>query len=100
MTIHSPFVDIDPEDKLRDIINCNVRNIRIFFPPCSIWNIKFKKQIMSMVRLTNMIIPRMKKKKRGLIVCIGSLLANGPATLRYTTYGATKVKLLPRIDDD
>lgn len=33
MTIHSPFVDIDPEDKLRDIINCNVRNIRIAFSP-------------------------------------------------------------------
>ena len=26
MTMHSPFVDIDPEEKLRDIINCNVRN--------------------------------------------------------------------------
>lgn len=27
MTIHSPFVDIDPEEKLCDIIKCTVRNM-------------------------------------------------------------------------
>ena len=56
-----------------------------------------------MVRLTNMLVPRMQKKKRGIILCIGSLLGTGPATKRYTTYGATKVSrelktlLTPRI---
>jgi 17beta-estradiol 17-dehydrogenase / very-long-chain 3-oxoacyl-CoA reductase len=55
-----------------DIINCN---------------------IMSMARLTNLLLPAMRGKKRGLIVNIGSVAGTGFAPMR-TTYGASKVTRL------
>lgn len=62
------IADVPSGEQFNEIINCNV---------------------MSMVRLTNMLLPAMRKKKRGLIINIGSLAGTGFAPMR-TTYGATK----------
>lgn len=61
--------EVHTEDGIGDMINCNV---------------------MSMARLTNMVLPSMRKKKRGIIINLGSLLGNGTTPLA-TLYGATKV---------
>ena len=61
--------DVQSEDGVRQMINCNV---------------------MSMVRLTNMVLPSMRRKGKGVIINIGSLLGIGSSPLA-TTYGATKV---------
>lgn len=61
--------DVSSGDDINDIINCNV---------------------MSMARLTNLVLPSMRKRKRGLIINIGSLAGSASAPMR-TTYGATKV---------
>ncbi|KAI9556827.1 hypothetical protein GHT06_016619 [Daphnia sinensis] len=63
-----PIADVPAGEQFNEIINCNV---------------------MSMVRLTNMLLPAMRKKKRGLIINIGSLSGTGFSPMR-TTYGATK----------
>ncbi len=64
--------DVQSEDEIRQMINCNV---------------------MSMVRLSNLVLPSMRKKKRGLIINVGSLLGIGSTPLA-TTYGATKVSFI------
>lgn len=61
--------DVPSGEDFRHIINCN---------------------IMSMARLTNLVLPSMRKKKRGLIINIGSVAGTGFAPMR-ATYGATKV---------
>ena len=63
------FADVLNEDDLGALVNCN---------------------IMSMIRLTHMILPGMKERKRGLILNIGSLLGTGSSPM-YTLYGASKV---------
>ncbi|XP_057374288.2 very-long-chain 3-oxoacyl-CoA reductase-like [Daphnia carinata] len=65
---HCHIADVPSGEQFNEIINCNV---------------------MSMVRLTNMLLPAMRKKKRGLIINIGSLSGTGFSPMR-TTYGATK----------
>lgn len=66
------FADVLNEDDLGALVNCN---------------------IMSMIRLTHMILPGMKERKRGLILNIGSLLGTGSSPM-YTLYGASKVNIL------
>ena len=61
--------DMSSGEEFRDIINCN---------------------IMSVARLTNLVLPSMRKKKRGLIINIGSVAGTGFAPMR-AAYGATKV---------
>lgn len=64
-----PFIDSLSEDGVRQLINCN---------------------IMSMARLTNLVLPAMRKKRKGVILNISSLL--GPGSTPYMTlYGASKV---------
>ena len=64
--------EVPSGEQFGDIINCN---------------------IMSMARLTNLLLPAMRGKKRGLIVNIGSVAGTGFAPMR-TTYGASKVTRL------
>jgi 17beta-estradiol 17-dehydrogenase / very-long-chain 3-oxoacyl-CoA reductase len=61
--------DVPSGEQFADIINCN---------------------IMSMARLTNLLLPAMRKQKRGLIINIGSVVGTGFAPMR-ATYGASKV---------
>ncbi len=61
--------DVPSGEQFADIINCN---------------------IMSMARLTNLLLPAMRKQKRGLIINIGSVAGTGFAPMR-ATYGASKV---------
>lgn len=56
-------------DRLTDLINCNVN---------------------SLVRMTDLVLPGMIQRNRGLILNIGSLLGTGSSPM-YTTYGASKV---------
>jgi 17beta-estradiol 17-dehydrogenase / very-long-chain 3-oxoacyl-CoA reductase len=63
------IADVPSGEQFGNIINCN---------------------IMSMVRLTNLILPAMRIKKRGLVINIGSIAGTGFAPMR-TTYGASKV---------
>ncbi|EFX74284.1 hypothetical protein DAPPUDRAFT_324516 [Daphnia pulex] len=60
--------DVPSGEQFADIINCN---------------------IMSMARLTNLLLPAMRKQKRGLIINIGSVAGTGFAPMR-ATYGASK----------
>ena len=64
-----PFVELQPEEEIEKIINCN---------------------IMSMARLTNLLLPGMRKKQRGIIINVGSIWGTG-STPWATLYGATKV---------
>lgn len=61
--------DFPSGDQFNEIINCNV---------------------MSVARLTNLVLPSMRKRNRGLIINIGSIAGTGFAPHR-ATYGATKV---------
>lgn len=61
--------DVSSGDEFRRIINCNM---------------------MSAARMTNLILPGMRKRRRGLIINIGSIAGTGFAIHR-ATYGATKV---------
>lgn len=63
------FADIADEKSLHDIINCN---------------------IMSMARMTRLVLPQMIERKRGVIVNIGSI-SSAFSTPLATIYGATKV---------
>lgn len=63
------LVDVSSGDEFEDIVNCNV---------------------MSVARMTNLVLPSMRKNKRGVIINIGSIAGVGYAPMR-TTYGATKV---------
>lgn len=63
------YTEILTEDDVRRVINCN---------------------IMSMTRLTNLVLPKMRRAKKGLILNVGSLLGCW-STPYKTLYGATKV---------
>ena len=63
------FGDIDDDRCLHDIVNCN---------------------IMSMARMTHMVLPQMLQRQRGIIVNIGSI-SGAFSTPLATIYGATKV---------
>lgn len=65
----SCVADVPSGHQFNEIINCNV---------------------MSMARLTNLVLPSMRKRKTGLIINIGSIAGTGFAPQR-ATYGATKV---------
>jgi 17beta-estradiol 17-dehydrogenase / very-long-chain 3-oxoacyl-CoA reductase len=65
------FADIADEKAIHDIINCN---------------------IMSMARMTHIVLPQMIKRNKGIIINIGSL-SSATATPFLTIYGATKVKI-------
>lgn len=60
---------VHTEDGIPDMINCN---------------------LMSTARMTNMVLPSMRKKKRGIIINVSSLLGTGTTPLA-TLYGSTKV---------
>lgn len=62
------FTDIADEKSLNDIVNCN---------------------ILSMVRMSRLILPQMIERKRGVIVNIGSI-SGAFSTPLATIYGATK----------
>ncbi|EFX74260.1 hypothetical protein DAPPUDRAFT_226844 [Daphnia pulex] len=62
------FVEIADEKSLNDIVNCN---------------------ILSMVRMSRLILPQMIERKRGVIVNIGSI-SGAFSTPLATIYGATK----------
>ncbi|XP_057374669.1 very-long-chain 3-oxoacyl-CoA reductase-B-like [Daphnia carinata] len=62
------FADIADEKSLNDIVNCN---------------------ILSMVRMSRLVLPQMIKRKKGVIVNIGSI-SGAFATPFATVYGATK----------
>lgn len=64
-----PFAELQSEEQIQDIINCN---------------------IMSMARLTNILLPGMRKKQRGIIINLGSILGVAPSPMA-SIYGATKV---------
>ena len=65
-----PFAEscTDEDDRLSDVINCNVN---------------------SLVRMTHLVLPGMIRRKRGLIINVGSLLGTGSSPM-YALYGATK----------
>ena len=65
-----PFAELQCEEEIKNIINCN---------------------IMSMTRLTNILLPGMRKKQRGIIINVGSILATGFSP-NVALYGATKVR--------
>ena len=65
-----PFADIADEKAIHDIVNCN---------------------IMSMARMTHIVLPQMIQRNKGIIINIGSL-SSSTATPFLTIYGATKVK--------
>lgn len=69
-----PFAELRSEDAIEQIINCN---------------------IMSMARLTNILLPGMKKKQRGIVINIGSSLHGTGSTPYAAMYGATKVVIGP-----
>lgn len=64
-----PFAELESDEEIEKIINCN---------------------IMSMARLTNILLPGMRKKLRGIIINVGSIWGTG-STPWATIYGATKV---------
>lgn len=64
------FGNIEDDKSIHDIINCN---------------------ILSMARMCHIILPQMTKRKKGVIVNVGSLSSAMP-TPYLTIYGATKVK--------
>lgn len=64
-----PFASVKDARELHDIVNCN---------------------IMSMVRMCHIVLPKMLDRKKGIIVNIGSLSGVIAAPLA-TIYGATKV---------
>lgn len=71
-----PSAELTPDDKIQKIINCN---------------------IMAMTRLTNMLLPGMIQKQRGIIINVGPLRGTDFSNLTNTSesynlvYGATKV---------
>lgn len=70
-----PSAELTPDDKIQKIINCN---------------------IMAMTRLTNMLLPGMIQKQRGIIINVGPLRGTDFSNLTNTSesynliYGATK----------
>lgn len=64
-----PFSQLQSEEEIQNIINCN---------------------IMSITRLTNILLPGMRKKQRGIIINVGSIIGTGSSPTA-TLYGATKV---------
>lgn len=70
VSVNGGVADVPSGDEFRHIINCN---------------------IMSMVRMTNLLLPAMRKRRRGLIINIGSIAGTGFA-IKKATYGATKVR--------
>ena len=64
------FSTMEEEESLRQIINCNV---------------------MSMVRVTYIVVPQMIERKQGVIINVGSLSSAIPTPF-LTVYGATKVR--------
>lgn len=70
-----PFSNIKDGRELHDIVNCN---------------------IMSMVRMCHIVLPKMIEHKKGIIVNIGSLSGVIAAPLA-TIYGATKVIMFYRL---
>lgn len=66
-----PFAELQTDEEIENVINCNV---------------------MSMARLTNILLPGMRRKQRGIIINLGSILGVG-STPTATLYGATKVYL-------
>lgn len=67
--IGKPYVEVGTDREAHDLINCNV---------------------MSMVRMNRIVLPQMLKRKKGIVVNIGSLSSTIP-TPYLTLYGATKV---------
>lgn len=66
-----PFLDVFPDGELLgDMVNCNV---------------------MSMARMTHLILPGMMRRKSGVVINIGSIASVGVTPLE-AAYGATKVQ--------
>ena len=67
-----PLAEIKDNKTVHDLINCNV---------------------MSMARMSHLVLPQMVKRRQGVIINIGSL-TGVIATPLATLYGATKVHLV------
>ena len=63
-----PFADIADDQQLHDVVNCN---------------------IMSMARMTHIVLPLMMERQKGIIINIGSI-SGAFSTPLATIYGATK----------
>lgn len=72
MVVASEFCAIKDENSLNQIVNCNV---------------------VSMLRMCHIVLPQMIKRKRGIVINVGSIASVLPTPL-IAVYGATKVNSL------